>query len=239
MLPFLVFGFFAEVIAASVGFGASTILLPLALLYFDFKTALTLVAFFHLFGTLSRSYFFRAGLNRKIILQFGTTSIIFGLLGAFLANTLTQTMLKGLLGVFLTLYGLLSLIKKDIRIKAAPANLIFGGSLSGFLAGLIGTGGALRATFLAALKSKKQEYLATTAVVALAVDLTRIPVYLSSGFLASTYFWWLIPLFLTAVVATFLGKQIALFLPAKIFERLILLAITAAGFWFTYLWLFP
>lgn len=239
MLPFLVFGFFAEVIAASVGFGASTILLPLALLYFDFRTALTLVAFFHLFGTLSRSYFFRAGLNRKIIFQFGLPGVIFGLLGAVLANSLTQTLLKGLLGVFLILYGLFSLWRRNFRVKANLTNLALGGSLSGFLAGLIGTGGALRATFLSAIKSDRKEYLATTAVVALAVDLTRIPVYLSSGFLSPAYFWWLPPLFVAAASATYLGKRLAFFLPARLFEKLILLAITGAGLWFAYLWLFP
>lgn len=239
MLPFLIFGFIAEVIASSVGFGASTILLPLALLYFDFRTALTLTAFFHLFGTLSRSYFFRAGLNKKIVFQFGLPSVIFGLLGAYFANALTQTTLKGLLGIFLTGYGLFSLWKADFKVKGSLPNLLFGGSLSGFLAGLIGTGGALRATFLSAIKSDKKEYLATTAVVALAVDLTRIPVYLSSGFLASAYFWWLFPLFVAAASATYLGKRLALFLPARLFEKLILLAIIGAGLWFAYLWLFP
>jgi len=239
MLPFLIFGFLAEILASSVGFGASTILLPLALLYFDFKTALTLVAFFHLFGTLSRSYFFRAGINKKVILQFGSTSIFFGLLGAYFANSLTQNTLRGFLGVFLTGYGIFSLWKGGFRLKSTLPNLLFGGSLSGFLAGLIGTGGALRATFLSALKSNKKEYLATTAVVALAVDLTRIPVYLSSGFLSASYLWWLAPLFLAAAGATFLGKRLALFLPTKIFEKLILLAITIAGLWFSYLWLFP
>lgn len=239
MFAFLLFGFLAEVIASSVGFGASTILLPLALLYFDFRTALTLTAFFHLFGTLSRSYFFRAGINKKIILRFGLTSIIFGLLGALLTNSLTQTHLKGLLGVFLIIYGSFSLLKQNISLKPSAANLLWGGSISGFLAGLIGTGGALRATFLSAIKSNKKEYLATTAVVALAVDLSRIPVYLASGFLARAYLLWLFPLFISAAAATYLGKRLTLLLPTKLFERLILLAITLAGLWFTYLWLFP
>lgn len=239
MLPFLVFGFFAEVIASSLGFGASTILLPLALLYFDFKTALTLTAFFHLFGTLCRSYFFRAGLNKKILLQFGLSSVIFGVIGAYFASSLTQTLLKGLLGIFLVLYGALSLFQNRLRLQATTTNLLFGGSLSGFLAGLIGTGGAIRATFLSALKSNKKEYLATTAVVALVVDLTRIPVYLASGFLSASYLLWLLPLSATAVLATYLGKRLALFLPTQLFEKLILLAITAAGLWFVYLWILP
>lgn len=234
MLPFLVFGFFAETIASSVGFGASTILLPLSLLYFDFKTALTLVAFFHLFGTFFRSYFFRAGLDRKVLLQFGVPSVIFGIIGAGLANQLTETLLKQFLGAFLIFYGLFSLWRKDFQVKPKLTNLVLGGSLSGIIAGLIGTGGALRATFLSSFKRKKAEYLATTAIVALMVDLTRIPVYLKQGFLSSTLFGALPFLFVTAFIATYLGKQIANFLPAKLFEKVVILAITAAGFVFLF-----
>jgi uncharacterized protein len=51
------------------------------------------------------------------------------------------------------------------------------------MAGLIGTGGALRAAFLTVLKMEKEKYIATAAVVALGTDATRIPYYISSGFL--------------------------------------------------------
>ncbi len=232
MLPFLTFGFLAEILASSVGFGASTILLPLSLLYFDFKTALTLVAIFHLFGTLSRSYLFRAGLNRKVLLQFGLPSILFGIIGALLSSHLTQTLLKQLLGLFLIFYGSFSLLKRDLKLKPTLPNLIFGGGISGILAGLIGTGGALRATFLSSFKSKKAEYLATTAVIALTVDLTRIPVYLNQGFLSPKFFITIPFLFMTALIATFLGKQVANRLPTQLFEKIVLLAIIAAGFFF-------
>jgi uncharacterized protein len=43
----------AEIIGTMAGFGSSTIFLPLALLFVDFKTAIILVAIFHLFGTTS------------------------------------------------------------------------------------------------------------------------------------------------------------------------------------------
>ncbi len=234
MLPFLVFGFVAEIIASSVGFGASTLILPLALIYFDFKTALTLVAFFHLFGTLSRAYFFRAGINKRVLLQFGLPSVILGLIGARLANDLTETLLKQALGAFLIFYGTFSLWHRDFQVKPKAANLVLGGGLSGIIAGLIGTGGALRATFLSSFKSKKAEYLATTAIVGLMVDLTRIPVYLSQGFLASSLFSTIPFLFVVALVATYLGKQIANILPAKLFEKVVLLAITAAGLIFLF-----
>ena len=58
---------FSEVIGTMAGFGSSTIYLPLASYFVDFRTALVLVAIFHLFGNVGRITFFRHGLdNRKI-----------------------------------------------------------------------------------------------------------------------------------------------------------------------------
>jgi uncharacterized protein len=47
---FFISAFIAEIIGTIAGFGSSTIFLPLSLLFVDFKTAIILVAIFHLFG---------------------------------------------------------------------------------------------------------------------------------------------------------------------------------------------
>lgn len=44
--------FVAEIIGTMAGFGSSTILLPLALFFVDFKIAIVLEAIFHLFGNI-------------------------------------------------------------------------------------------------------------------------------------------------------------------------------------------
>jgi uncharacterized membrane protein YfcA len=48
LLLFFLIAFISEVIGAIAGFGSSTIFLPLALFFVDFKTALILVAISHL-----------------------------------------------------------------------------------------------------------------------------------------------------------------------------------------------
>lgn len=50
--------------------------------------------------------------------------------------------------------------------------MALGGGISGFIVGLIGTGGALRATFLTGLKIDKEKYITTAAVIALGTDAT-------------------------------------------------------------------
>jgi uncharacterized membrane protein YfcA len=71
-LVFFIVAFLSEVIGAIAGFGSSTIFLPLALFFVDFETALILVAISHLFGNLGRINFFRHGIDKRIIVTFGS-----------------------------------------------------------------------------------------------------------------------------------------------------------------------
>lgn len=234
---FFLSAFFAEIVGTIAGFGSSTIFLPLALLFFDFKTALVLVAFFHIFGNIGRLSFFRHGLDKRLLLKFGLPSVVLTLIGALLVSYVSQDLLKGILGIFLAIYALLSLWKDNLQAKPTVFNAVLGGSLSGFLAGLIGTGGALRGAFLTAFKLPKERYIATAAAIALAVDMTRIPVYLSQGFLNKEYYWYLPILLLLAFAGSFIGKQIVSHFPYKIFRKVVLIAILIVGIKFVLDWL--
>jgi len=235
-MPLLFFfsGFFAEVVGTVAGFGSSTIFLPLALFFFDFPTALVLVAFFHLFGNIGRIGFFRYGLEKDLLLKFGVPGILFSFAGALIVPYLPQDTLKAALGIFLIAYSAIFFSGKNISARPSPANLALGGGLSGFLAGLIGTGGALRGAFLSAFNLSKEKYIATAAFAALLVDATRIPVYLSQGFLESTLLPYLPALFLTAIAGTFVGKKIIARVPQEKFRVVVLTAVFLAGLKFVY-----
>ena len=69
-LALLAAAFLSEIIGTTAGFGSSTIFLPLALFFVDFKTALVLVAFFHLFGNIGRIAFFRKFIDFKIAIGY-------------------------------------------------------------------------------------------------------------------------------------------------------------------------
>lgn len=234
---FFLSAFIAEVIGTMAGFGSSTIFLPLALLFVDFQTALVLVAFLHIFGNLGRISFFRHGLDRNLITKFGIPSVALAIIGALLVSYIPQDTLKGLLGIFLIIYATYSLLKESFSVHPSTVNAIIGGGLSGFLAGLIGTGGALRGAFLTGFKLPKEKYIATAAAIALAVDITRIPVYLSQGFLDTKYYWYLPVLFILALSGSFTGKQIVKHFPYKMFRMIVLIAILLAGIKFIFDWL--
>lgn len=233
-LIFFFFALISEVIGTMVGFGSSTIFLPLASFVFDFKIVLVLVAFHHLFGNLGRMAFFKYGIDKNLIIKFGLPSILFTIIGAFLAKNLPQETLKAILGIFLALYSVISLLKKDLQANPTTTNNIIGGGISGFFAGLVGTGGALRAAFLTSFDLPKEKYIATAAIVAIAVDATRIPIYLIDGSFSGRFYWYLPILFIIAVSGSFIGEKIVNKIPQEKFKKLVLLAIFLVSIKFIY-----
>jgi uncharacterized membrane protein YfcA len=222
---FLIIGFFSEVIGTMAGFGSSTIYLPLASYFVDFKTALVLVAIFHLFGNISRITFFRHGLDRRVLLVFGLPSFLFSLLGATMVGDLSQTLLRLLLGIFLISLSVIFLVRPNLTFPANKKSLVLGGGISGFIVGLIGTGGALRATFLTGLKLDKEKYIATAAVIALGSDATRIPSYIASGFLTEQYYYFIPILFAIALAGSFVGRKIVTRINQAKFKKMVLMAV--------------
>jgi uncharacterized membrane protein YfcA len=215
----------AEITGTMAGFGSSTIFLPLALLFVDFKTAIILIAIFHLFGNLGRIIFFRQGFDKRIILQFGVPSLLLSLLGAFLIGVLPQPVLKLILGIFLIVTSVSFLAKPGLKLPANTGAFIVGGSITGFITALVGTGGALRATLLQGFKIEKVKYIATAATIAMGTDVIRIPVYISQGFLTEHHYLYIPVLFGIALVGSFIGRRIVRSINQELFRKMVLIVI--------------
>jgi len=235
-LLFLPIAFVSEIIGTIAGFGSSTIALPLSLFIFDFNTTLVLVAFLHIFGNISRIGFFKHGLDKRMLIMFGVPSVLFTLIGALLVENISQDLLKMVLGLFLIVYTFWSWSGK-LQIRSSMATSAIGGGLSGFFAGLIGTGGALRGAFLTAFGLPKEKYIATAAAIALAVDITRLPVYLKNDFLQPELYWMLPVILVIALCGSFIGKQIINRISQPVFSRIVLIAIFIIGLKFIADWL--
>jgi uncharacterized membrane protein YfcA len=89
---------------------------------------------------------------------------------------LPRPVLKLVLGIFLITTSVSFLIKPELKKPANTSTFIAGGSVTGFITALVGTGGALRATLLQGFNIEKIKYIATAATIAFATDATRIPV---------------------------------------------------------------
>ena len=199
---FLAAAFGAEVVGTMAGFGAATILTPIAFLFMDAKAAVAMVAGFHLLGNLSRLRFFGRSIHWPTVWQFGATGIAASFLGARVTSSLPSSTLKALFGGFLLVYVAGSaLAGPRIRLPSHWATLIGGGLFSGFIAGLLGTGGAIRSVCLLAFGLEQTAYLGTSAMLAVLVDGTRLPVYIAGHFLPPRF----LPVLLTLVPVAFAG----------------------------------
>jgi uncharacterized protein len=91
---------------------------------------------------------------------------------------------------------------------------------------------ALRGAFLISFGLEKSRYIATAAAIALAVDFTRIPVYVASGFLGEQYYFHIPVLFAIALAGSFTGKMIVEKIPQEKFRKFVLFAIALASLTF-------
>jgi len=228
-LIFFIAAFLSVIIGTVAGFGTSTIFLPVALFFMDFQTALVLVAVTHLSGNAGAVTFFRQGLNKRLILLFGVPSVVLTILGAYMVVLIPQDILQILLGGFLFIFSIYSLIRPEFKVSARKINTIIGGSLSGFLQGLIGVGGPLRGAFLISYNLEKVKYIATISAIAVIIDLTRIPIYFGNGFLQSQFYVYIIPLIIIGIVGSYTGKRIVSRIPQKTFKKVVLIAIALAS----------
>ena len=167
---FLLLALIAEIIGTIGGFGSSVFFVPIGNFYFDFYSVLGLTAVFHLSSNLSNIFLFKKGVDKKLVLRLGIPSVLFVIIGGYLSKLLQVHFLEIILGIFLVGFSLLFLIKSEIVFKPSARNAIVGGSLSGFSAGLLGTGGAIRGLTMAAFNLEKSAFIATSALIDFAID---------------------------------------------------------------------
>jgi uncharacterized membrane protein YfcA len=226
---FLLLAFIAEVIGTVGGFGSSVFFVPIGNFYFDFYSVLGLTAIFHLSSNLSKIVMFKQDLNKKLLLQIGIPSVIFVTLGGLLSKVFDSALLEIALGAFLIGFSLLFLIKPKLEVSPNKRNAVLGGSLSGFSAGLLGTGGAIRGLTMAAFNLEKSVFVATSAFIDFMIDLSRSVVYYFNGYIHKHDLIYVPFLFAIGVVGTYLGKRILAHIPQDKFKRLSLIFVLLIG----------
>ncbi len=226
---FLVLALLAEIVGTIGGFGSSVFFVPLGNFYFDFYTVLGLTAVFHLSSNLSKIFLFKKGINKFLLLYIGVPSVLFVIIGGILSKLVESFWLEVSLGVFLVLLSLLFLIKTELVITPNKKNSIIGGSLSGFSAGLLGTGGAIRGLTMAAFNLEKSVFIATSAFIDLLIDATRTVVYYQNGYIQKEILIYIPFLLLIGLVGTFIGKKILHHIPQNKFKKISLIFIFIIG----------
>ena len=173
--------FLAAALTVPAGFGLATMITPVVFLWLEPHEAVAVVAIVHGSHNAWKLKVLRESVDYSAVRRFGWAMVVGALLGAALNTVVESEPLLLLVGIALIILPLLSVTERWTNFRLPEAEDRIGGFGSGFFGGLTGHQGALRAMFLQKRLPDKAEYAATAAVLALVVDLTRIPVYVALG----------------------------------------------------------
>jgi len=175
------------------GFGLGTLLLPAFALFVPVDQAIAMTAVVHLVSSLFKVVLVGRLTDRQTLVWFGLPAIAAAVAGAWLLGVLSTAEplvsyqafgrtfavlpVKLAIGILLAAFALVEVLPA-CRGLAFPSRFMpLGGLLSGFFGGLSGMQGALRAAFLARAGLSAEAFVATSAVIACLVDVTRLGVY--------------------------------------------------------------
>src|SRR2546428_3581240 len=163
----------ASVVGGVAGFGAGIIMLPLVAWAVGVRSAVPVLAVTMLLGNLSRIWWSRGEVDRAVVIRFALGAVPATVLGAAIYAGTPAELLGRFVGVFLVasvpLRRLLATDLFRMRLRHFPAL----GAFTGLLSGLVVTTGPLNTPFFLAYGLRRNAYIGTEAVCALAMHIAR------------------------------------------------------------------
>ena len=228
--------FIAAALTVPAGFGLSTMITPIVLLLMPPHEAIAVVALVHAAHNGAKCISMRDSIEYPAIKRYGVWLILGAVIGAGLQGYVPQDPLLAIIGIFLVVLPILGISEKWTGYRIPEANDRFGGFGSGFMGGLSGHQGALRAMFLARRLPDKMSYAATASILALCVDLSRLPEYLfyrPNIFVENWSF--ALVLVISAVLGARLGKIWLNSLKTDFVNKFVTIGIIASGAYYIHM----
>lgn len=175
------------------GFGLSTILTPVFMIFFPVELAIALTGIVHFFNNIFKLFLIGRSADKEVLLRFGIPAIFAAILGSWILINIKDSNplfayeafgkqievypVKFIISILLMIFAGIDLIPYFNHLKFKKKYLPIGGLLSGFFGGLSGNQGALRTAFLIKSGLSKEGFIATAVVVSTFVDFTRLGIY--------------------------------------------------------------
>lgn len=233
----MIFGLIAALVgvaggtmAALVGAGVGSTLVPLFAVQIDFKLAVAAAAIPHLVGGIQRTVQLRHHVDGRLLLRFGIVCALTSLIGALLHAAASHALVTYLFAGLLVLAGLLGLGGLSERLKFRGPFAWIAGAISGFFGGFAGEQGGIRAVALLGFDLGKEAFVATGTAVGVLIDVVRTPVYVATYRDALAGVWGIIILStLGVVVGTAFGGRLLRKVPGHLFKRVVSAIILGIG----------
>lgn len=217
--------FVASLLTFFSGFGLGTLLLPVFSLFFGPSVGVVFTAIVHFLTNLFKGLLLRKQMEVNTALRFALFAIPSAIAGSwclfYLEDLADLRLVEAhfgqwafaveplgvVIGLLMLVFGLLELSERFQRFSFPPGMLWLGGVLSGFFGGLSGHQGALRSAFLIRLNLSKEQYIATGVLIALFIDLTRLPFYMFHPFGEAISMSVMFPVLFSAWLGSWLGNR--------------------------------
>ncbi len=229
MILFLLLALLAEILGTLGGFGSSLFFVPLAGYFLEFHAVLGLTALFHVMSNLVKIRMFGKQTDRRVLLWLGIPSVLFVVVGAALSPFWSSKGLEMVLAIFLIGLSIGLWLMPDLKMKDTPGRMAGAGVAAGLMAGLVGTGGALRGVAMSALNLEKEVFVATSALIDLGVDGSRAVVYALNGYMRTEDFYLLPGLAAVSIGGSWIGKLLLQRLRQAYFRNLVLSFVLLSG----------
>lgn len=210
--------YFAAILSGTAGFGGALLLLPLLIEVVGTMHAVPLLTVIQFIGNLARVCFSFQQIQWKPVSLFLLSAIPFSILGAVSFVELPKDLITRYIGAAILLFVMLKYVGV-MNLKISPFLLIAGGSLVGFLSGLLGSAGPLGSAIFLSLGLSPVAYIASEGTTALAIHGVKIITY-HQYIILDQDLWLLAASMGVAMIAgSWSAKQVIEYMPQKKFER--------------------
>jgi len=220
LLILFIGGFTAAAISGAAGFGGALLLLPLLTKTIGTTIAVPVLTIAQLIGNLSRAFFGFRQIKWKPVLLFILGAVPMSVLGAYSFVEVPKEIISRLIGFTIILFVILKYLK-ILKFHPTNSTMILGGGITGFVSGLVGSAGPIGAALFLSLDLPPVSYIASEAMTAIAMHLTKTIVYerylgiglpaLSIGFFMGV----------SMVLGTWEGMKIIVNIPRDKFNKLV------------------
>lgn len=221
-------GFIAAAISGAAGFGGALLLLPILAQTVGTAMAVPVLTIAQLIGNLSRVYFGYREIEWRPVWLFIAGAVPTSVIGAFSFVAIPKEIVAKLIGFAVIGFVILKNYQV-IKFKNNDRVMIIGGGFVGLLSGLVGSAGPIGAALFLSLNLSPISYVASEAVTAVAMHVTKTLVYqkyLGIGLEALE-----IGLFIgvAMIMGTWAGKKFIEKLPKERFIKFVTLLLVGIG----------
>lgn len=223
LVALLLLLFAGGVISTIAGGGLGIMTVATGSFFFDVRTNIAVMSLLATGIQLAKMFHFRGHARWDIIRWYLLPGIPLAFIGGlllFVVPTRVMEIALGLLCLGMSVHGLWPRATKRLHITPTKINLLFFGGLNGIIGGLIGNASLVRAPALLAMGLRKEEFVATSSIIAFSMNLAKGAAY-AQALPWSTF---LILLTLLSIPVMFLsvavGKRLLKYINAEMFDWL-------------------